>query len=148
MDLQIHSVIQQQIQHHSDQTTIHFQLEELDELTDTKLKSTTLSVAINKDILQFQVIKQTGINSTNTYRKTYVIPVKAFHYILVSTQEDSGQMNANIQVFGHHGEFLLNEKLSLQHIDNIRTNSSEFPDFFATLNESVTKYINEYNTSI
>ncbi|MEH7018635.1 DUF3978 family protein, partial [Bacillus sp. JJ63] len=117
MELQIYSFIQQQIQNCSDQTTIHFQLEELDELTNTKLKSTTLSVAINKDILQFQVIKQTGINSTNTYRKTYVIPVKAFHYILVSTQEDSEQMDANIQVFGHHGEFLLNEKLSLQHID-------------------------------
>lgn len=147
MELQIYSVIQQQIQNCSDQTTIHFQLEELDELTETKLKSTILSVAINKDILQFQMVKQTGINSTNTYRKTYVIPVKAFHYILVSTQEDSEQMNANIQVFGHHGEFLLNEKLSLQHVDNIRTNSSEFTDFFTTLNESVTKFISEYNRS-
>ncbi|PHA00033.1 hypothetical protein COE51_07815 [Bacillus pseudomycoides] len=148
MEIQIHTAIQQQIQHCSDQTTIHFQLEELDELTDTKLKSTTLSVAINKEILQFQMVKQTGINSTNTYRKTYVIPVKAFHYILVSTQEDSEQMNANIQVFGHHGEFLLNEKLSLQHIDNIRTNSSEFTTFFATLNERITKYRNEYTPSI
>ncbi|MGF9965286.1 DUF3978 family protein [Bacillus rhizoplanae] len=148
MELQIHSVIQKQIQHHSDQTTIHFQLEEFDELTDTKLKSTTLSVTINKDILQFQMVKQTGINSANSYRKTYVIPIRAFHYILVSTQEDSGQMNANLQVFGHHGEFLLNEKLSLKHVDNIRANSSEFTDFFATLNEKVTKYINEYHSSI
>lgn len=148
MELQIHTVIQQQIQQHSDQTTIHFQLEELDELTNTKLKSTALSVAINKDILQFQMVAQAGINSTNSYRKTYVIPVRAFHYILISTQEDSEQINANIQVFGHHGEFLLNEKLSLKHVDNIHTNSSEFVTFFATLNEKVTKYINEYNPSI
>lgn len=148
MELQIHTAIQQQIQNFSDQTTIHFQLEELDELTDTKLKSTTLSIAINKEVLQFQVIKQTGISNTNTYRKTYAIPIKAFDYLLVSTQEDSDQMNAHIQVFGHHGEFLLNEKLSLQHVDNIRTNRSEFKDFFMTLNESVTKYISEYNPSI
>ncbi|HDX9589580.1 TPA: DUF3978 family protein [Bacillus pseudomycoides] len=141
MELQIQPVIQEQIHEFTDQTIIQLQLEELDQFTDTKLKTTTLSITINKEILQFQITAQSG---SNRYCKTYAIPVKAFHYILVSTQEDSEQMNANIQVFGHQGEFLLHEKLSLHHVNSIHTIHSEFTEFFVTLNEKVTKYINQY----
>lgn len=148
MELPIHTVIQQQIYEFPDQTTIQLQLEELDKFTDTKLKTTTFSITINKEILQFQITTQSGIKNENMYCKTYAIPVKAFHYILVSTQEDSEQMNANIQVFGHQGEFLLHEKLSLHHVNSVRVTSSEFTDFLVTLNERVTKYINTYNQSI
>ncbi|PEA53868.1 hypothetical protein CON64_15955 [Bacillus pseudomycoides] len=147
MELQIQSVIQEQIHEFTDQTIIQLQLEELDQFTDTKLKTTTLSITINKEILQFQITAQSGIQN-NRYCKTYVIPVKAFHYILVSTQEDSEQVNANMQVFGHQGEFLLHEKLSLHHVNSIRVTYPEFTEFFVTLNEKVTKYINQYRQSL
>ncbi|HDX9579120.1 TPA: DUF3978 family protein [Bacillus pseudomycoides] len=74
--------------------------------------------------------------------------MKAFHYILVSTQEDLEQINANIQVFGRQGEFLLHEKLSLHHVNNICTTTSEFTDFFVTSNEMIVKYSNTYKQSI
>ncbi|MEH7463204.1 DUF3978 family protein [Bacillus thuringiensis] len=147
MELQIQSVIQEQIHEFTDQTIIQLQLEELDQFTDTKLKTTTLSITINKEILQFQITAQSGMQN-NMYCKTYAVPVKAFHYILVSTQEDSEQINANMQVFGHQGEFLLHEKLSLHHVNSICTTCSEFTEFSLTLNEKVTKYINQYKQSL
>ncbi|WP_020063384.1 DUF3978 family protein [Bacillus sp. 123MFChir2] len=147
MELQIQSVIQEHIHEFTDQTIIQLQLEELDPFTDTKLKTTTLSITINKEILQFRITVQSGIQN-NMYCKTYAVPVKAFHYILASTQEDSEQVNANMQVFGHQGEFLLHEKLSLHHVNSIRATYSEFTEFFVTLNEKVTKYINQYRQSL
>lgn len=136
--------IQTNTESHPHETTFCLRLCEIHEFDPDLKKTTVLSFIVTQENIKIVIKKSISHTPENNLGKSYIIPARAFHYLLPIICENGEEITIQMQGFGTHGELLLNERICMY--QNMPNHNEKVFTFFETLNENIHKALCAFRT--
>ncbi|PGC26957.1 hypothetical protein COM11_21475 [Bacillus pseudomycoides] len=121
------------------------QVPNLDSLSTEEENQSIISpivITIDKTAISFCFSQTQLANNDSNVR--YNIPIRAYNYLVIYTEKRENHFTFGLQVYGNHGEVLLEHNLCYKAMNN-SSNILKFQEFLKGLNNSIDRHINIQN---